>query len=215
MAGPVAPGPVVPSRRWLTDQPLRLQMPRQIHVLLVAAAAITGMIATWISYGTIITSIWGLALVVALALWVRTTLRRPLSRRVLPVYVAGILVLLTHDFEQWTKNYALTLTHLLPHAFNPPVNLTQRGFVVIFPFATTVVFLFGAAALFFHHPLGNYCAWLLLTTATVLPLSDLIVGLATGPIAYVPGMWTAPLAIVFGLCGTRHFLANRTDGVHR
>jgi hypothetical protein len=187
-------------------------VPRQIHVLWVAAAIVTAAIATWVYFGTIIAAIWSLALASAFVIWTRTSLRRPLSRRVVPVYVLGVAILVAHGGEQFLNNYAATLNRMFPDSFSEPVMFTDRASFVIFPMAATVLFLLGGAAILFHHPFGNYCAWLLFTILIVIPASHFVLFLSAGERAYVPGMWSALVAIPFGVWGLRHLLTNRTDG---
>lgn len=203
---------VRPSRKWLTDEPWRLHVPLQIHVLWVIAAVITAAIATWVYFGTIIAVVWGLSLMAAAVTWTRTSLHRPLSRRVVPVYVLGIVVLVVHGGEQFYSEYAATLNQMFPDFFAEPVMFTDRASFVIFPMAATVLFLLGGAALLFHHPLGNYCAWLLFTILVVIPTSHFVLAVAADEWVYVPGMWSAIAAIPLGVWGLRHLITNRTEG---
>lgn len=195
--------------RWLTDEPLRLRVPWQIHLLTVAATGITALIASWMYFGPVLAAIWGTAVAGAVVMWVRTTLRRPASRRVLPWYVLAIVVLLAHSTEQWWYGYPQTLARLFPEAFAPPVHFTDRASIVIFPFVSTALFLLGGAALFFHHPLGNFCGWLLVSLMIVVPVSHAVLALAAARIQYIPGMWTAPLVLVVGVLGARQLVRDR------
>lgn len=195
--------------RWLTDEPLRLRVPWQIHLLMVIATGITALVATWMYFGTVIAVVWGVAVVAAVVLWVRTTLRRPASRSVLPLYVLGIVVLLGHATEQWAQGYAQTLARLFPAAFAPPVHFSERASIVIFPFAATTLFLIGGAALFFHHPLGNFSAWLLFSLMIVLPVSHPVLALVAGQARYVPGMWSGPVVALIGVLGARYLARHR------
>lgn len=201
------------GRHLLDDDPVRLALPPWLHAVAVANAGLTALVATYVYFGVVVLAIAAVPALTAYALWLATTYGRPVSRRILPLYLATVVALLVHAFEQWAMGYAPTLVRLFPAAFAPPAGLTEGVWLAAFPIGSTVLFLAGGAALFHHHPVGTFVAWLLFVTAVWMPLSHAVLALSApaGP-AYVPGMASAVLPAISGAAGIRGVLRTRLAG---
>lgn len=186
----------------MNDEQVELNVPRWVSLLLVVAVIITVGAAGFIYTGVLVSGLTLGSAVVALALWLTLTYTRPARRAMLPHYIAAIIAVLVLYVEQYYFGYAQKMTVLFPGIFSQPVVFTEKIFLSVFPFAGTVLFLFGGFCLFFHRPIGNYLLWLLYCLGIVSGVSVYIVNVfATGGYGYLPGMWTAPLAVVAGARG--------------
>lgn len=204
------------GRRWvhLDDEPLRLQAPKWVHLLLVLSSLITLAAAGYIHVGGLVTGFVVSAGVVALLGWRATTYNNPASRRVLPWYIATVIVLLLHYGEAWYFGYAEALTARFPGAFASPVVFNDVIYLSIFPLAGTALYLWAAVGVFFHHPLGNYMAWFVFVLALAEGLAPFILPLfGSGGYEYFPGMATAPVAALFGGRGVRSLVERQTEGI--
>lgn len=196
----------------LDDEPARLVVPRWLHIVMITNVGLVASVAAYMFMGGLVVTLVALPLVAAFALWLTTTYRRAISRRVIPFHLATILCLLLVTIEQWTQDYAGTLRELFPDAFAEPVVFSETLWVATFPVAGTALFLWGAAAVYYHHPIGHFLSWLLFCFAVTTGTSHYALGLVadSGP-AYVPGMWTGVVPIALGLFGVRLLLRSRIE----
>ena len=130
-------------RHWvqLDDEPLRLQTPRWVHLLLVLSSLVTLAAAGYIHVGSLLTAFVLSAGVAALLGWRATTYNHPASRRVLPWYILTVIVLLLHYGEAWYFGYAEALTARFADVFAPPVVFNEAIYLSIFPLAGTALYL--------------------------------------------------------------------------
>jgi hypothetical protein len=73
------------------------------------------------------------------------------------------------------------------------------------------LFLFGTVGVLFHHPTGNYLAWLTFATAAVVGLSHPLVLAAAGHAAYLPGLYSAAPLVAVAAGGMRTLVVARID----
>ena len=81
----------------------------------------------------------------------------------------------------------------------PPVVWSAELQLGVFTLGTATLLLFAAVGIFFHHPLGNYGAWLACSLAVVGGLSLYGAQALVSGLAYMPGMAMGLVAIVLGL----------------
>lgn len=185
----------------MTEEDIILEIPTWVYPLIVVVILITLATAGYIYLGFLITAPVMLAGFLALVAWYGTTYRRPRRRRILPLYIALIIVLLLQGVEQWYFGYPDVIKTLFPTSFTPPVVFTEPIFLSIFIFGATTLFLFAAVGIFFHHPLGNYVGWFMMVHAVMGGLLLLIWPMLAGQMHYLPGMICAPLGILLGIIG--------------
>lgn len=188
----------------MTEEDITLEIPPWVYPMMVLSILITLGAAGYIYLGFLITGPVILAAFLALVAWYGTTYRQPRRRRILPLYIALIIVLLLQGVEQWYFGYPDVLKSLFPASFEPPVVFNEAIFLSIFIFGGTTLFLFAAVGIFFHHPLGNYVGWFMMVHAVLGGLFLLSWPLLAGQMHYLPGMMSAPLAILLGLRGILH-----------
>jgi hypothetical protein len=183
----------------MSEEPLKLDVPPWVWPLVVMAFVITAWAGLYIHLGGLVTApVIGAALLALLA-WRATTYRQPRARRVLPLFIVLVIVLVLQGLEQWLLGYADALAALFPLQFAGPVTASERMHLGVFTLASTTLYLVAAVGIFFHHPLGNYGAWLVATVAVVGGLAlPLLQGAGAG-FGYLPGMAMAVPAVALGL----------------
>ena len=196
----------------MTEEELHLHVPRWVYPLAVLTQLCTALAAGYVYLGSLLTLPVIGAGAAALLLWLATTYRDPRRRTFLPVYLAIVLLLLLQGLEQWHFGYASTLQRLFPASFAPPVLFDDRIQLAVFTLAAVALYLLGALGLFFHHPLGNYMAWLLAAQATVGGLALAGMSVSTGQFHYVPGLATGVVAIPLGIAAGLRLAHPRTEG---
>jgi hypothetical protein len=188
-------------RAAMNEDELHLDVPRWVYPLAVVTQLFTALAAGYVYVGSLITFPVIAAGTAALLLWLSTSYRDPRRRTFLPRYFLLVVLLLLQGLEQWHFGYAATLHRLFPESFAAPVVFDERIQLAIFTFAAVSLYLIGAVGLFFHHPLGNYMAWLLVCEAAVGGLTLLAMSLFAGRFQYIPGMACGTVAVVLGILG--------------
>jgi hypothetical protein len=92
-----------------------------VYPLTVLSLLTTLVVAGYIYLGFLVTFLVMLAGFLALLAWYGTTYRQPRKRRILPLYITLIIVLLLQGFEQWYFGYPEVIKTLFPARFGPPV----------------------------------------------------------------------------------------------
>jgi hypothetical protein len=183
----------------MSEEPLTLEVPRWVWPLVVLALLFTAWAALYIYLGPLATGPVVAAAIVAFAFWMATTYRQPRARRVLPGYIVLLIVLVLQGMEQWAFGYAGRIAEQFPQLFAPPVVWSAELQLGVFTLGTATLLLFAAVGIFFHHPLGNYGAWLACSLAVVGGLSLYGAQALVSGLAYMPGMAMGLVAIVLGL----------------
>jgi hypothetical protein len=183
----------------MSEEPLTLEVPRWVWPLVVLALLFTAWAALYIYLGMLATGPVVAAAIVAFAFWMATTYRQPKARRVLPVYIVLVIVLVLQGMEQWAFGYADRMATQFPQLFAPPVIWSATMQLGVFTLGVATLLLFAAVGIFFHHPLGNYGAWLASSLAVAGGLSLYGAQALTAGLDYMPGMAMGLLAIVMGI----------------
>jgi len=194
----------------MTEEDITLEIPVWVYPLLVLVLLITGGVAGYIYLGFLVTAPIMLAGFLALGAWYGTTYRQPRKRRILPLYIALIIVLLLQGIEQWYFGYSDVIKRLFPASFEAPIVFNETIFMSVFIFAATTLFLFAAVGIFFHHPLGNYIGWFVMIYSVIGGLLVLTWPLLAGQMQYLPGMLSALPAILMGVVGIKR-LSKKTE----
>jgi hypothetical protein len=185
----------------MTEEEITLEIPLWVYPLLVIALLITLGVAGYIYLGFLVTAPVMLTGFLAHVAWYGTTYRQPRKRRILPLYIALIVVLLLQGLEQWYFGYPEVLKTLFPASFEPPIVFNETIFTSVFVFGGTTLFLFAAVGIFFHHHLGNYMGWFMMVYAVIGGLLLWGWPLFAGQLGYLPGMVSALPAILMDVVG--------------
>jgi hypothetical protein len=185
----------------MTEEDITLEIPLWVYPLTVVAILITLGLAGYIYLGWLVTLPVMLTGFLALAAWYGTTYWQPRQRRILPLYIALIVVLLLQGAEQWYFKYPEVIQTLFPASFGPPLVFNESIFMAVFVLGATTLFLFAAVGIFFHHPLGNYMSWFVMLHAVMGGLLLWSWPLLAGQMQYLPGMVSAIPAILLGMRG--------------
>jgi hypothetical protein len=193
----------------LTDEPLQLRPPRWLYQVWIGAVVLPALLEIYIRLGSIHAAILTAAALGAHLAWVATTYRRAASRRTIPWCIATIVATVIHAWEQWAFGYTDRLLGWFPATFAEVANDT--GWFYVMPLGSTLVFLVGVIAMCFHHPIGNYLAWLLCAVSIVIPISHPLLAVASGELTYLPGMVSGLALAVLGAATARRLVTDRVD----
>jgi hypothetical protein len=119
-------------------------------VLFVAVA----MVAGYRNIGVPPVVIVGGSGMIALILWSRTYLRRPLEPRlILPVFLLTVAALEVHMIEEYLTGFGPAMSRLFD------ISWTERGFLLVFTFIGPILYTLTALGLFYRVPLAGFIAW--------------------------------------------------------
>ena len=156
---------------FLDDERLYFNPPAWVNILAVMSIAGTLLIAVFIYFRAIPGMLLTINVVIALVAWYSTTYKRPAKRRVIPVYILAIIVMLLHSGELHFGSYADRLVALFPNSFGELVIFTEYWFILTFVLTPTAFYLLAAVGLFYHNKMGNFMAWWLFIWSIVFPAS--------------------------------------------
>jgi hypothetical protein len=129
----------------------------QTRVLSVIAAVLfiaTAMIAGYRGIGLPPVVIVGGSSLVALVLWTKTYLRKPLDPKViLPVFLLTVAALEVHMIEEYLTGFGPAMSRLFD------ISWTERSFLMIFAFIGPILYALTALGLFYRIPLAGFIAW--------------------------------------------------------
>lgn len=185
----------------MNEDDLSLEVPRWVYPLGVGTQLCTALAAGYAYLGMLLTAPVVLAGAAAFAAWLATSYRDPRRRRILPLYLGLVVVLLLQGLEQWQFGFARAVPQLFPASFAAPVVFDEKIQLAVFTLAAVTLYLLGALGLFFHHPLGNYMGWFVMAYAVVGGLALFAMAFAGGRVHYIPGMASACIAIPLGIAG--------------
>jgi len=193
-----------------------------IAALLFVALA---MIAGYRNIGLPPVLIVGGSGLVALVLWVKTYLRRPVDPRViLPVFLLTVAALEVHMIEEYLTGFGPAMSRLFD------ISWTERSFLLVFTFIGPIIYTLTALGLYYRVPLAGFVAWFIFIgpglaefTHFIFPLLQpairpelaapvtaavsngrLVAGMpnywiGTTGVYYFPGMYTAILPMIPGI----------------
>lgn len=188
----------------LSETPMRLEVPRWVHLFIVANASLTATVAMYVLGGPLGAILLAIPLAGGIVAWIPTTYRNPAPRRLLPLYLAAGVSLHLVYTEQWLADIAPSFRSASQSLWPGSTPLTEPVWMTAFPIVLTVLFLLGGAGLFFHHPLGSLMGWVLFLHAIVYGLSPFLLALATTlERTYVPGMFAGAVPVWLGVTGLR------------
>lgn len=197
----------------VSEQSLRLEAPGWMWPLV----SLTILISTWTPLSIYLNTL-GIktavtAAVIAIPLWALTTYRQTRLRRVLPGYIGLLLSLILQIVELLIFGHEVQMNNPVISQLTLPTVWVIEIEIGIVCLGWAALLLFASAGIFFHHPVGNYGAWLACSLAVLGGLSrysSLLV--ASGP-SYVPGMFSGCTAMILGLLvGTQMFCTSRKVG---
>ena len=130
---------------------------RRTRVLSVAAAVVfvvVAMIAGYRSIGVPPVVIVGGSGVIALIMWSKTYLRKPLDARIiLPVFLLTVAALEIHMAEEYLTGFGPAMSRLFD------ISWTERSFLMIFAFVGPTLYSLTALGLYYRVPLAGFLAW--------------------------------------------------------
>jgi hypothetical protein len=91
---------------------------------------------------------------VALVLWIKTYLRKPLDPQViLPVFLLTVAALEVHMIEEYLTGFGPAMSRLFD------ISWTERSFLMVFAFIGPTLYALTALGLFYRIPLAGFLAW--------------------------------------------------------
>jgi hypothetical protein len=119
-------------------------------VLFVAVAMTTG----YRNIGLAPVVIVGGSGLIALILWSRTYLRRPLDPEIiLPVFLLTVTALEVHMIEEYLTEFGPAMSRLFD------ISWTERSFLLVFAFIGPILYTLTALGLYYRVPLAGFIAW--------------------------------------------------------
>jgi hypothetical protein len=125
-----------------------------LSVLAAATFALTAMIAGYRSIGLPPVVIVGGSSVIALIMWIKTYLRKPLDPQImLPPFLLTVAALETHMAEEYLTGFGPAMSRLFD------ISWTERSFLMVFAFIGPTLYSLTALGLFYRVPLAGFLAW--------------------------------------------------------
>ncbi|HEV7518870.1 MAG TPA: hypothetical protein VGR07_21455 [Thermoanaerobaculia bacterium] len=119
-------------------------------VLFVAVAIVTGYRKIGIPPVIIV----GGSSIIALVLWSKTYLRRPLDPEIiLPVFLLTVAALEVHMIEEYLTGFGPAMSRLFD------ISWTERSFLLVFAFIGPILYTLTALGLYYRVPLAGFLAW--------------------------------------------------------
>ncbi len=215
---------------------------RILSVLAAVAFAATAMIAGYRNIGLPPVVIVGGSSVIALVLWSRTYLRRPLPPDViLPLFLLTVAALEAHMAEEYLTGFGPAMSRLFD------ISWTERSFLIVFAFIGPTLYSLTALGLYYRVPLAGFLAWFIFIGPGVAEFTHFIFPLLrpaihpdlpgtisqavsngrfvpnmpnyylkTTGVYYFPGLYTAILPMIPGILAIRRVLrASRAGQAQR
>jgi hypothetical protein len=137
-----------------------METPKRVQVLSVIAAVLFVAVATTVGYrriGLPPVVIVGGSSFVALILWIKTYLRRPLDPGIiLPGFLLTVAALEVHMIEEYLTGFAPAMSRLFD------ISWTERSFLMVFAFVGPTLYALTALGLYYRVPLAGFLAWFIL-----------------------------------------------------
>ncbi len=198
------------------------------RVLSIAAAVLFAAVAMTAGYRNIglpPVVIVGGSSIIAMIMWIKTYLRRPLDPAViLPVFLLTVAALEVHMIEEYLTGFGPAMSRLFD------ISWTERSFLMVFAFIGPTIYALTALGLFYRVPLAGFIAWFIFIGPGVAEFTHFIFPLLQpairpelpGPISqvvsngrfvadmpnyylrttgtyYFPGLYTAVLPMIPGI----------------
>jgi hypothetical protein len=127
---------------------------RVLSVIAAAAFALTTMMLGYRKIGLPPVVIVGGSSVVALVMWTKYYLRKPLAPDViLPLFLLTVAALEIHMAEEYLTGFGPAMSRLFD------ISWTERSFLIIFAFVGPALYSLTALGLFYRVPFAGFLAW--------------------------------------------------------
>jgi hypothetical protein len=127
------------------------------RILSVIAAAAFALITMALGYRTIglpPVVIVGGSSVIALVMWIKYYLRKPLAPEViLPLFLLTVAALEIHMAEEYLTGFGPAMSRLFD------ISWTERSFLIVFAFVGPALYSLTALGLFYRVPFAGFLAW--------------------------------------------------------
>src|SRR2546425_5027770 len=145
------------SQQALTTRGDSMETPKRARVLSVIATVLlvaVAMTAGYRSIGVPPVVIVGGSSLVALVMWIRTYLRRPLDPDIiLPGFLLTVAALEVHMIEEYLTGFGPAMSRLFD------ISWTERSFLMVFAFVGPTLYALTALGLYYRVPLAGFLAW--------------------------------------------------------
>src|SRR5437899_10764685 len=136
-----------------------METPKRVQVLSVSAAllVVTGaMGAGYRRIGVPPVVIVGGSILVALVLWIKTYLRRPLDAEIiLPGFLLTVAALEVHMIEEYLTGFGPAMSRLFD------ISWTERSFLMVFAFVGQTLYQPTALGMYYWVQCARFLSWLL------------------------------------------------------
>jgi hypothetical protein len=127
---------------------------RILSVIAAAAFALTTMMLGYRKIGLPPVVIVGGSSVVALVMWIKYYLRKPLAPEViLPLFLLTVAALEIHMAEEYLTGFGPAMSRLFD------ISWTERSFLIIFAFVGPALYSLTALGLYYRVPFAGFLAW--------------------------------------------------------
>jgi hypothetical protein len=127
---------------------------RILSVVAAAAFAVTTMTLGYRSIGLPPVVIVGGSSVIALVMWIKYYLRKPLAPEViLPLFLLTVAALEIHMAEEYLTGFGPAMSRLFD------ISWTERSFLMVFAFVGPALYSLTALGLFYRVPFAGFLAW--------------------------------------------------------
>src|SRR5882672_3652902 len=134
-----------------------METPKRVQIFSVIAAVLFVMAAMTAGYrgiGVPPVVIVGGSSLVALVLWIKTYLRRPLDPAViLPGFLLTVAALEVHMIEEYLTGFGPAMSRLFD------ISWTERSFLMVFAFVGPTLYALTALGLYRRVPVAGFLAW--------------------------------------------------------
>lgn len=134
-----------------------MQTSKQVQIISVAIAVmfvVVAMVAGYKNIGLPPVVIVGGSGVIALILWIKTYLPKPLDPAIiLPLFLLTIAALEVHMAEEYLTRFGPAMSRLFD------ISWSERSFLIIFAFIGPTLYSLTALGLYYRVPLAGFLAW--------------------------------------------------------
>jgi hypothetical protein len=211
---------------------------RFLSVIAAVAFALTAMTLGYRTFGLPPVVIVGGSSVVALVMWIKYYLRKPLAPDViLPLFLLTVAALEIHMAEEYLAGFGPAMSRLFD------ISWTERSFLIVFAFVGPTLYSLTALGLFYRVPFAGFLAWFIFIGRGVAEFTHFIFPLLRPAILpelpgtisqavsngrfvadmrnyyigttgryYFPGMYTAVLPMIPGIWAIVRMVRSRAAG---
>jgi hypothetical protein len=127
---------------------------RILSVIAAAAFALITMTLGYRKIGLAPVVIVGGSSVIALVMWIKYYLRKPLAPEViLPLFLLTVAALEIHMVEEYLTGFGPAMSRLFD------ISWTERSFLIVFAFVGPALYALTALGLFYRVPFAGFLAW--------------------------------------------------------